>query len=178
MAFVLFISFIILLRVVELLYSTSNEKWLLNMGAVEYGKDHYRYMILLHTSFLVSLILEYKLRADDPGYSSILLVLYFCLLACKGWVLWSLGKYWNTKILRVPYVPLVATGPYRYVKHPNYVIVVCEIAIIPLAFHLYITAIVFSLLNLLMLYVRIQVENKALQMEAAELQKHRSVSLH
>ena len=161
MAFILFISFIVLLRVIELVYSTHNEKWLRKMGAVEYGREHYPFMVLLHVSFLCSLIAEY-LVAGNTGYSSILLVLYFILLAFKFWVLWSLGRYWNTRILRIPGGQLVATGPYRFVKHPNYIIVICEIALIPLAFHLYITAIVFSILNLVMLYVRIKAENRAL----------------
>jgi methyltransferase len=170
MVFTLFLSFIILIRIVELIYSTSNEKWLLKMGALEYGKAHYPYMILLHVSFLCALMLEYNIRAEN-SYSSLLIVLYFIVLAFKLWVLLSLGKYWNTKILRVPGASLIATGPYKYMKHPNYVIVICEIALIPLAFHLYVTAIVFSILNLMMLLVRIKVENKALETGSESMQR-------
>ncbi len=79
-------------------------------------------------------------------------------------VISSLGRYWNTKIFRVPGAPLIKKGPYKFFKHPNYIIVVCEIAVIPLIFHLYRTAIVFSILNAVMLSVRIKEENKVLVM--------------
>ena len=75
----------------------------------------------------------------------------------------SLGKFWNTKIYRIPNTSLVKKGPYKYLKHPNYLIVIAEILIIPLVFHLYLTALVFSVLNLIMLSVRIKEENKALE---------------
>ena len=74
----------------------------------------------------------------------------------------SLGKYWNTKILRIPDSVLISKGPYRYFKHPNYIIVVCEIFVIPLIFDLYYTAVIFSVLNGVMLKVRIKEENKVL----------------
>ena len=162
MIFVPFISFIIVLRLVELAYASRNEKRLRALGAVEYGKGHYPFMILLHTSFFCSLIIEYILK-DYPGYFASLIAIYFILLGFKVWVIASLGAYWNTKILRVPNAPLVASGPYKFLKHPNYVVVVFEIALIPLAFHLYVTAILFSILNAIMLYVRIREENRALK---------------
>lgn len=161
MVFTVFIVFLILLRLGELLLARRNEQWLLQHGAVEYGKGHYRYIVMLHVLFFVSLITEYILTST--GYYSItLLILYFLLLAFKVWVIASLGKCWNTKIFRIVGCPLVKKGPYRFLKHPNYIVVVAEIALIPLIFHLYITAILFSLLNALMLSVRIREENKAL----------------
>lgn len=163
MVFAVFIIFLILLRIGELLLARSNERWLLQHGAVEYGRKHYRYIVLLHVLFFVSLITEYVFTSK--GYYSIpLLVLYFLLLAFKAWAILSLGRFWNTKIYRISGYPLVKKGPYRFMKHPNYVIVIAEIALIPLIFHLYITAIVFTLLNGLMLYVRIREENKALRL--------------
>lgn len=163
MVFAVFIVFLILLRVGELLLARSNERWLLRHGAVEYGRKHYRYIVMLHVLFFVSLITEYVFTST--GYYSVpLLVLYFFLLAFKVWAILSLGKFWNTKIFRISGYPLVKKGPYRFMKHPNYVIVIAEIALIPLIFHLYITAIVFSLLNGLMLYVRIREEDKALRL--------------
>ncbi len=72
----------------------------------------------------------------------------------------SLGKYWNTKIIRIPNSKFIRKGPYRFFKHPNYFIVVCEIIAIPMVFNLYVTAIVFTVLNALMLTVRIRVEEK------------------
>lgn len=163
MVFAVFIVFLILLRVGELLLARRNERWLLQHGAVEYGRKHYRYIVMLHVFFFVSLITEYVFTST--GYYSIpLLVLYFLLLGFKAWAILSLGKFWNTKIFHITGYPLVKKGPYRFMKHPNYVIVIAEIALIPLIFHLYITAIVFSVLNGVMLYVRIREENEALKL--------------
>jgi len=162
MAFILFIAFIILLRIGELLLSKRNEKWLLQNKAVEYGKNHYSFIVLLHILFIVSLLIEYYTQQPMPC-SLFFLLLYFVLLACKVWVIMSLGKFWNTKIYRIPNMPLVKKGPYKYLKHPNYLIVIAEILIIPLVFHLYQTALIFSVLNLIMLSVRIKEENKALE---------------
>lgn len=161
MAFILFISFIIILRIGELILSKRNEKWLLQNGAVEYGKKHYPFIVALHVSFLLSLIIEYSLQ-QTKSYCIFFILLYFILIAFKLWVLLSLGKYWNTKIYHISNAPLIKKGPYKYLKHPNYIIVIAEIAVIPLAFHLYYTAIIFSILNLLMLFVRIKEENKIL----------------
>lgn len=161
MVFTIFIIFLILLRLGELLLARRNEKWILQHGGVEYGQKHYRYIVMLHVLFFISLITEYTLTST--GYYSIpLLVLYFLLLTFKAWVIFSLGKFWNTKIFRIPGYPLVKKGPYKFIKHPNYLIVIAEILLIPLIFHLYATAIVFSVLNGVMLYVRINEENKAL----------------
>jgi methyltransferase len=161
MIFYLFISFIILLRIAELLLSKRNEKWLLQKDAVEYGSQHYPFIVMLHVMFIISMIFEYSLR-HTSYYNSFLLIFYFMLLAFKAWVILSLGKFWNTKIYRVANISLIKKGPYKYFKHPNYIIVIAEIAIIPLAFHLYYTAIIFSSLNIIMLFIRIKVENKAL----------------
>jgi methyltransferase len=161
MAFILFISLIILLRIGELLLSKSNGRWLVQNGAQEYGRKHYPYIVLLHFFFLVSLVVEYSWK-QPTGYSMFLMLFYFLLLAFKAWVIGSLGKYWNTRIFHIPNIPLIKSGPYQYFKHPNYLIVILEIAIIPLIFQLYVTAILFSVLNAIMLSVRIREENKAL----------------
>lgn len=153
---------LLLLRISELLLSKRNERWLLKNGAIEYGREHYPIMVLLHTCFMVSLVVEYSIQ-PIASYSMVLIVIYFLLIAFKAWIILSLGKFWNTKIYRVKEYPLVHKGLYKYIKHPNYLIVITEIVLIPLAFHLYYTAIIFSLLNLAMLYVRIKEENKALQ---------------
>ena len=163
MVFIIFVSFVILLRLGELVLARRNEKWLLRHGAVEYGQKHYRYIVALHVLFFVSLITEYIFTST--GYYSIpLMVLYFLLLTFKAWVILSLGKFWNTKIFHISGYPLVRKGPYKFLKHPNYIVVIGEIALIPLIFHLYITAIVFSILNGVMLYVRIKEENKVLKL--------------
>ncbi len=162
MAFILFISFIILIRIIELNYSAKNERWLLKNGAVEYGQKHYPVMVLMHVSFLCALIIEYTLK--QPGsFNQFLLACYFILLLLKVWTIWSLGNFWNTKIYHISGLPLIIRGPYKYISHPNYILVTIEIAIIPLIFHLYYTAVIFSVLNAAMLYVRIKEEDKVLK---------------
>ena len=157
--FSLFIALLVTQRFTELYISKRNEKWLLAQGAIEYGRGHYPYIVALHTLFIVSLIAEYYLTGGRP-ISYIALSLFIVLLAFKYWILNSLGLYWNTRIYRIPGAVAVRKGPYKLFKHPNYVDVIGEIAIIPLVFHLYHTAIVFSVLNAIMLSVRISVENK------------------
>ena len=159
MYFIFFISFLTLQRLSELYISNRNEKWLLSQGAVQYGQSHYPYMVAMHTLFILSIIAEY-IWSDHSEFSSTFLLLFLLVLSFKFWALSSLGKYWNTKIYRIPDVYPVKKGPYKLFKHPNYMEVVCEIAIIPLVFNLYYTAIVFSLLNVAMLTVRIKEENK------------------
>ena len=162
MAFILFISFIVLLRIGELILSQRNEIWLLQQGAIEYGQKHYSYIVALHTLFIISLIAEYS-TTQTATFSLFFLVLYLLLLAFKASVITSLGKFWNTKIYHISGFPLIKTGVYKYIKHPNYLIVIAEIAIIPLVFHLYITAFTFTLLNAIMLSVRIKEENRVLK---------------
>ena len=163
MTFTLFILFIILLRIAELLLARKNEQWLLQNGAIEYGQKHYPFIVALHILFIISLIVEYSI-VGVVAYNLPLLILFFVLLALKAWVIFSLGKFWNTKIYRVAHFPLVKKGPYKYIKHPNYIIVIAEIATIPLIFHLYYTAIIFNLLYGLMLALRIREEDKALNL--------------
>ncbi|RCH56460.1 hypothetical protein DJ568_00955 [Mucilaginibacter hurinus] len=159
MDFAIFISLFIIQRLSELYIAARNQKWLLQQGAIEYGREHYPFMVAMHTLFIVSLITEYVLR-DSPPVNYNFLAILIALLLFKFWVISSLGRYWNTRIYRVPNFQPIAKGPFRWLKHPNYTEVVCEIAIIPLVFHLYYTAVIFTLLNAAMLYVRIGVENK------------------
>ena len=163
MIFILFISFVILIRFAELIHSNRNEKWLLENGAFEYGQKHYPFIVLLHLLFILSLIVEYTIR-HPLTFSLMLMIIYFLILGVKAWVIFTLGKYWNTKIYHIPDTPVIRKGFYQYFKHPNYLIVIIEVALIPSIFHLYYTAIIFSILNLIMLSVRIKVENKVLMM--------------
>ncbi|MES2478455.1 MAG: isoprenylcysteine carboxylmethyltransferase family protein [Bacteroidota bacterium] len=160
-AFISFISFVILLRIVELIIARSNEKWMRRNGAVEYGQAHYPFIVLLHSLFFVSLIIEYNVK-ESTAFFPLFAVIYLILAVLKFWVINSLGKFWNTKILRIPSAILINKGPYRFVKHPNYIIVVSELIVIPLTFQLYYTAVIFTLLNALMLFVRIREENRVL----------------
>jgi methyltransferase len=109
--------------------------------------------------FIGSLIAEYLLF---PGKVLIypFLIVFLVLVATKIWIIHSLGPYWNTKIYRIPGIAPVRTGAYKYLKHPNYLIVIAEIMIFPLIFHLYYTALIFTILNAIMLTIRIKAENK------------------
>jgi methyltransferase len=158
MYFTLFICFVIFQRLLELVIAKRNEIWARSRGAVEYGQGHYPYIVLLHTMFVISMIGEYWCKGG--GFNAILMLVFLSLIILKIWVISSLGKYWNTKILRIPGSAFVKTGPYKIVKHPNYFIVICEIIVIPMVFDLYITAIVFTVLNAVMLIIRIREEEK------------------
>jgi methyltransferase len=151
-----------LLRIGELILSKRNERWLVKNGAIEFGEKHYPYIVSLHILFFISLIFEYS-RQQTSSYNILLIIIYLLLVAFKTWVILSLGKFWNTKIYHIQNIPLIKKGPYKYFKHPNYAVVIAEIAVIPLVFHLYFTAIAFTLINMIMLYVRIKEENKVLQ---------------
>jgi methyltransferase len=158
MYFILFISFVIFQRLLELVVAKRNEAWARSQGAVEYGKAHYPFIVALHTLFIISMIAEYFYLGGE--FSITMMVIFLLLITLKIWTIGSLGKYWNTKILRIPNSFFIKKGPYKLFKHPNYFIVICEIIVIPLVFHLYATAIVFSLLNAMMLTVRIREEER------------------
>ena len=163
--FYIIISIVIIQRLIELMIAKRNEKWLISNGAIEYGKEHYKFIVFLHTLFFVSMLIEYNIKGRHSEFSVInylFLVIFIFMQVMRFWVLNSLGKYWNTKILRIPGSVLISKGLYKYFKHPNYIIVSCEIFVIPMIFDLYFTAIVFTVLNALMLRVRIKEENKIL----------------
>ncbi|WP_174733948.1 isoprenylcysteine carboxyl methyltransferase family protein [Mesobacillus harenae] len=164
MAFILFISFIILQRITELIIARKNEAWMKNRGALEFGRGHYRVMVLIHTSFFMVYIFEVvTLNKELSSWWPLLLPLFLLTQGARVWALTSLGKFWNTKIIVLPNAEVVAKGPYRFIKHPNYVIVALEFIIIPFMFKAYITAITFSILNLMILSIRIPEEERALK---------------
>lgn len=163
--FYIVIGIVIVQRLVELVISKINEKWLLANGAVEYGASHYKYIVIMHTAFFLSILAEFNLsdRHKDLNIINYSFLVFFILLQLgRVWVLTSLGKFWNTKIFRIKNLALVKKGPYKFIKHPNYVVVVLEILILPLIFDLYYTAVIFTILNAIMLSIRIKEENKAL----------------
>lgn len=163
--FIIVISFVILQRIIELFIAKHNERWLLSRGAVEYGRDHYKYIVILHVAFLLSIIIEYFLHGryyELNLISYILLAVFIILQFLRVWVLTSLGRYWCTRVYRIPGAPLIYSGIYRYFKHPNYMVVIGEILVLPLIFNLYFTCIIFTILNVVVLTYRVRVENKAL----------------
>jgi methyltransferase len=157
-------GFIVLQRVVELGIAKGNEKWMKQQGAVEFGIKHYRYMVMMHLLFFVSLFTE-KVYLNR-GLSQVwpLLLFGFILVQLmRIWVISSLGKYWNTKIIVYSGAQVIKKGPYRFIKHPNYFVVAIELVVVPFLFNAYFTAILFTILNGIMLMIRIPVEEKALR---------------
>jgi methyltransferase len=151
-------------RLLELLYSRRNEVRLRARGAVERGSGHYPVMVAVHALWLVSTLIEGLLRGPEiPVWWPVPLAAFLLVQPLRYWAILSLGMNWNTRVLVVPGGKLVRRGPYRYFPHPNYVVVAVEVLSFPLIFGAWITAIVFSLLNATLLYVRIKTENRALR---------------
>ncbi|WP_257144089.1 isoprenylcysteine carboxyl methyltransferase family protein [Bacillus sp. AFS002410] len=155
--------FIIIQRVVELGIAKNNEKKLKQRGAIEFGQAHYKYFIILHSMFFLSILIEnYFVQYVEIEFFTFLLILFIILQLARVWVISTLGERWNTKIIILPNEKLVKDGLYKYIKHPNYIIVTIELLVIPIMFHAYITTVIFSICNLMLLKVRIREENKAL----------------
>lgn len=152
------LALVTLQRLAELALAHRNTRRLLARGAVEVAPGHYPAIVAVHAAWLSGLWLLALSRAPDP----VLLAVFGVLQVGRGWVLAALGSHWTTRIVVVPGAPLVRSGPYRFVRHPNYLIVAGEILVLPLAFGLLLFAAVFSCLNALVLWVRIQAEDAAL----------------
>jgi methyltransferase len=163
------VALVALQRLLELALSRRHERLLLARGAIERGREHYPLIVTLHVLWLLSTLVEGLLRGPElPTLWPIPLALFLLVQPLRYWAILSLGDYWNTRILVVPGAELVRRGPYRYFRHPNYVVVVVEIAAFPLIFGAWVTALVFSMLNAALLYVRIKEENRALAQLAGQ----------
>ena len=146
-------------RLLELALSRRNAARLLSRGGYEIGADHYPYIVGVHAAWLA--VLWISVPADaEPSWPW--LAAYLALQCGRAWVMLTLGPYWTTRIIHAPAEPLVQSGPYRFCRHPNYVVVVGEIAVLPLVFGQWYTAAAFSLLNAAALVWRVRVENAAL----------------
>ena len=160
---VLAIGLVAIQRLLELRLSRRNERILRAQGAVERGQRHYPLIVAMHALWLLSTLVEGILRGPRiPGWWPVPLALFLLAQLLRYWAILSLGGYWNTRVLVVPGTRLVARGPYRYLRHPNYVSVAVEILTLPLIFGAWITALVFSALNASLMYVRIGTEDRAL----------------
>jgi methyltransferase len=151
--------FVTLQRLFELFHARRNTLSLLARGAKEIAAEHYPYMVLLHTVWLAGL----WLLAPGQPVNPIWFAVFMLLQLLRIWVLATLKGRWTTRIVVLPNAPLIRTGPYRFLRHPNYAIVIGEIAALPLAFGLPFYALVFSVLNGLVLTIRIRAENAALK---------------
>lgn len=151
-------------RVAELLVARRNAAWTLTRAGMEHGRGHHPVMVALHTGLLACCLLE-PVLADRPFLPALgwpMLALALLAQALRWWCITTLGPYWNTRVIVVPGARLVGTGPYRLLRHPNYVAVVVEVAALPLVHSAWLTATVFTAANAVLLTVRVRCENAAL----------------
>jgi methyltransferase len=151
-------------RLTELLISSRNTRRLMARGAHEVAAAHYPLLVGFHIMWLVALALWCVNHA--PQISPLALGLYALLQFARFWTMLALGPYWTTRIITLPDVPLVRRGPYRFLRHPNYIIVVIEVALLPLVFGAWALAIVFSVLHVGVLAIRVRAENAALALRS------------
>jgi len=162
-----YLSFLLLLgaeRLVELGLSRRNATWASERGGIEVGRGHFRALAALHVLFLVGCGVEVVIlnRPFVPALGIPMLAVVVAAQGLRYWAIASLGRYWNVRVIVVPGAPAVATGPYRFVRHPNYLAVILEGFAIPLVHSAWLTAVAFSLCNAILLAVRIRCEEKAL----------------
>ena len=158
------LGLVVLQRLGELVVARRNTLRLLARGGREVGARHYPLFILLHGSWLVAIAVTVPIDRQ-PNWP--LIAVYAALQLCRLWVITTLGPYWTTRIITLDDAPLVTGGPFRFVRHPNYWVVCAEIAVLPLAFGDWPVALIWSVLNALLLRYRIGVESRTLQARAA-----------
>jgi len=163
-AFTILIVLVALERVAELVVSQRNLKWSAEQGGVEYGRSHYPFMVVLHIGLLAGALIEVSVWPTEmiAWLSWLMFALVLASQALRWWCISTLGKRWNTRIVIVPGLPRVTGGPYRWLNHPNYVAVIIEGFALPMVGFAWVTAIVFTVLNIPLLAVRIREENAAL----------------
>jgi len=164
LAFTVLVGLVGLERVAELVVSVRNAAWSKERGGIETGQGHYPFMVVLHTGLLVGALVEAWVRRPDvpSALAWSMLGLVVASQALRWWCIVSLGRRWNTRVIIVPGLPPVRSGPYRLLRHPNYVAVVVEGVALPMVHAAWITAAVFSVLNAGLLAVRIRAEDAAL----------------
>ncbi|WP_102346508.1 isoprenylcysteine carboxyl methyltransferase family protein [Bacillus sp. Marseille-P3661] len=175
MFFLILITLLILQRLVELGIAKRNEKWMKSKGAIEVGQEHYKYIVSVHILFFISLLFEvsYFGKSFSPLWG-VFFSFFVVAQLLRAWSLQSLGRFWNTKIIILPNVNIISKGPYKYIRHPNYLVVVIELLVVPLIFNAFWTALIFSVLNLIVLSIRIPMEEQALMEET----NYKSVFFH
>jgi methyltransferase len=152
------LALVTLQRIGELVLSRYNTGKLLARGAIEIGANHYPLIVAVHAAWLIAL----WVWGRDQDVNLPALALFVALQGVRLWILATLGPRWTTRIIVLPGEPLVASGPYHYFSHPNYAVVAAEIALLPLALHLPLLALIFTALNAAVLAIRIRVEARAL----------------
>lgn len=162
--YLVFLALIAAERVAELLLSRRNVAWALGRGGRELGRRHFRWMVLLHAGFLPACALEaWALeRPFLPALGFPMLAVVLAALGLRYWAVFTLGRRWSVQVIALPGEPVLTTGPYRFVRHPNYLAVILEGIAVPLVHTAWLTALVFTALNLLLLELRIRCEEAAL----------------
>ena len=155
-------------RLAELVVSRRNLAWARARSGREHGFGHYPFMVALHTGLLVACLIEAEHRSFLPALGWPMIAVVVLAQALRWWCITILGPRWNTRIIVVPGLPLVDGGPYRWLRHPNYVAVVLEGIALPLVYTAWITAVVFTVVNAGLLRVRISSENAAMAQALAE----------
>lgn len=163
LAYMVLIAAVGVERIAELVVSQRNLRWSRAHGGVEFGAGHYPVMVLLHTGLLVGCLVEAAHREFIPALGWSMFAVVIAAQGLRWWCITTLGRQWNTRVVVVPDARRVTGGPYRFLSHPNYVAVVLEGVALPLVHSAWITATVFTVLNAVLLWVRISVEDKALE---------------
>ncbi len=145
-------------RLAEVAYGQRNARRLLAEGGIEAGRGHYPLLVAVHAAWFAALIIV----ARDAPIGWWWLALYGLVQVGRVWVMASLGRFWTTRVITLPDVPLVRHGPYRFLRHPNYLIVMAEVAVLPLAFEAWRVALAFSVVNAGLLAWRVRIENRML----------------
>ncbi|MEU8357293.1 isoprenylcysteine carboxylmethyltransferase family protein [Nonomuraea sp. NPDC048882] len=163
-AYLLLIGAVVLERLAELVVARRNLAWALARGGVEHGGGHYPWIVLAHVALLIAAPAEVWLlgRPFVPALGWPMLAVVVLAQGLRWWCIGTLGRRWNTRVVVVPGLPLVRRGPYRWLRHPNYVAVVAEGIALPLVHSAWLTALAFTAANAALLTVRIRVENAAL----------------
>lgn len=151
-------------RLAELMVSKRNARWAFSNGGIQFGRNHYPVMVAVHAGLLAGCVVEVWAldRPFFPWLGWSMLAVVVVAQGLRWWCIATLGKRWNTLVIVLPSEPLVRRGPYRWIHHPNYVVVVVEGVALPMVHTAYLTAIVFTVANAVLLTVRIGVENRAL----------------
>jgi methyltransferase len=161
--FIIIVSVVIVQRLAELLLARRNASKMSSLGAVEHDKKGYKYIVIMHISFFIAMVLEFIfLNRSINVFSPYLFVIFLLAQVLRYWAITTLGVYWNTRIIVLKGSKPIYSGPYKFLKHPNYIAVITELAVIPLMFSCYFTSLLFTPLNLSVLRRRIKIETAAL----------------
>ena len=158
-AHIILLGYVVFARFVELVISARNTRRLLATGGYEVGRNHYPLIVALHVAWILALALLVPTQTPPVAH---FLIVFMALQPIRYWTIRSLGGRWTTRIIVVPGAARVTHGPYRWLRHPNYMVVMAEIALLPLVFGAWQISLGFSGANAIMLLVRIRVEEAAL----------------